>query len=320
MRLSSSRNVIESGRHYRKRSKLRLGPSGIHLFDRVSGLNLLIEEVIPPEAGWAVAPRQVSIALTNACDLRCPYCFAPKTPSVLEFDRLISWLIELDTNGACGIGFGGGEPTLYPRFADLCAYTAQNTDLAVTFTTHGHHLQGALLESLKGNVHFVRVSMDGVGDTYERLRNRSFSALQKRLDSLRNIVPFGINFVVNKDTLPDIETAAFLAENAGASEFLILPEHPVNGRDGIDGETAVSLREWVNHYSGVIRLAITETDAEGMPTCNPLPHETGLRAYAHIDASGLLKRTSFDRDGVAIGSNGVMAALSQLQQETRASL
>ena len=211
---------------YSKRSKLRFGPSGIHLFDRISGLNLLIDEIIPPESKWAVAPRQISIALTNACDLHCPYCFAPKKSAVLGFDRLISWLSELDTNGACGVGFGGGEPTLYPQFAELCAYAAQNTNLAVTFTTHGHHLRRALLESLKGNVHFVRVSMDGVGDTYERLRNRSFSALQKRLDALRSVVPFGINFVVNKDTVPDLDTAATLAENAGASKLLILSEYP----------------------------------------------------------------------------------------------
>jgi MoaA/NifB/PqqE/SkfB family radical SAM enzyme len=313
-------SLNEPGQSSRKCSKVRLGPSGIHVFNRVSGLNLLIDEVVPPEAEWDVAPRQVSIALTNACDLRCPYCFAPKTASNLDFDRLISWLIELDTSGTFGIGFGGGEPTLYPRFVELCAWTAKNTNLAVTFTTHGHRLESPLLDSLKGNVHFVRVSMDGVGDTYERLRNRSFRALQKRLDSLGNIVPFGINFVVNKDTLPDIDKAVTLAEKAGATEFLILQEHPANGRDGIDGETTKSLREWVGHYSGGLRLAVSETDADGMPTCNPLPLETGLHAYAHIDANGVIKRTSFDRDGVAIGSNGVVMALSELQQTTTARL
>jgi MoaA/NifB/PqqE/SkfB family radical SAM enzyme len=302
------------------RTKLRFGPSGIHLFDRTSGLNLLIDELIPPEGEWAIAPRQVSIALTNACDLDCPYCFAPKSRATLAFDRIVSWLKELDANGTLGIGFGGGEPTLYPRFAELCAYAANNTGLAVTFTTHGHHLEDAFLALLRGNVHFIRVSMDGVSATYERLRNRPFNALQGRLGAIRNIVPFGINYVVNADTLPDIDTAATFAERAGASEFLILPERPMNGRAGLTNDTVDGLRGWVRRYSGGIRLAVSETGAEGMPTCNPLPHETGLRAYAHIDANGVLKRTSFDSEGVAIGGEGVLPALCQLHKETRAAL
>src|SRR5689334_21178495 len=87
--------------------KIRLGPSGIHFFDRVSGVNVLMDEIVPPEARWSRAPRQLSIALTNACDLRCAYCFAPKHPAILPFDRACRWLRELDVNGTLGIGFGG---------------------------------------------------------------------------------------------------------------------------------------------------------------------------------------------------------------------
>jgi len=300
--------------------KVRLGPSGIHLFNRVSGVNLLIDEVIPPEVEFAVAPRHVSIALTNACDLACPYCFAPKTPAALAFERVVSWLNELDPNGTVGVSFGGGEPTLYPRFDDLCCYAANHTGLAVTFTTHGHHLKDTFLARLKGNVHFIRISMDGVGATYERLRNRPFNALERRLDAIRKIVPFGINYLVNEDTLPDIDTAATFAERAGASEFLLLPEHPVKGRGGLSGAAAEALRGWVSRYSGCLRLAVSETSAEGMPACDPLPRETGLRAYAHIDANGVVKGSSFDSDGVAIGRDGVLAALCQLHSQTRAAL
>jgi hypothetical protein len=91
-------------------TKVRLGPDGIHLYGRGSGANLLIGEIVPPRSMWAAAPRQVSIALTNSCDLACSYCFAPKTHASLAFDRIVSWLKELDANGTIGVGFGGGEP------------------------------------------------------------------------------------------------------------------------------------------------------------------------------------------------------------------
>lgn len=296
--------------------KIRSGPSGIHLFDRASGLNLLIDEFVPPETVWAAAPRQVSIALTNACDLACSYCFAPKTQATLAFDRIVAWLDELDANGTIGVGFGGGEPTLYRRFADLCAHAARNTALAVTFTTHGHHLDHALLTALKGNVHFIRVSMDGIGATYERLRGRPFKLLEQRLSAIRATAPFGINYVINSDTLHDIDAAAAFADKAGASEFLLLPEQPVNGRGGIDAVTARNLQHWIQRYAGNMRLAVSESGAEGMPTCNPFRNETGLRVYAHIDARGVLKHTSYDSDGVAIGSDGFMSALAQLRGQT----
>ncbi|MGZ5436675.1 MAG: radical SAM protein [Pyrinomonadaceae bacterium] len=295
--------------------KIRLGASGVHLFDRVSGTNILIDEVIPPEDTWAPAPRQVSIALTNACDLQCSYCYAPKSPSTLLASRIKIWLHELDANGTVGIGFGGGEPTVVSYFADLCEYTTRQTNLAVTFTTHGGHLDDKLLAKLRGNVHFVRVSMDGIGSTYERLRGSSFNALLARLRALKKVVPFGINYVINTETLPELDGAITLASSEGASEFLLLPERPTKARPGIDGVSAHKLREWVASYSGNLRLAVSEFGAEGLPTCNPFQKETIACAYAHITANGLIKRTSYDLDGVVIGSDGVMAALHKLNHQ-----
>ena len=221
--------------------KIRAGPAGLHFFDRSRGVNILVDEIKPPSAAWSAAPRQVSIALTNACDLACPHCYAPKSPAVLSFQQVASWLAELDANGCLGVGFGGGEPTLYPRLADLCSFAMRETQLAVTMTTHAHHLNDQVLDKLSGNLNFVRVSMDGVGRTYESIRGKSFETLIDRIKSLSRIVPFGINFVVNSRTIGDIESAAELAEKLGASEILLLPEVPVRGHGGIDARAVFIL-------------------------------------------------------------------------------
>lgn len=293
--------------------KVRLGPDGIHLFDRTTGANILIDEVEVPPTLWSVAPRQVSIALTNACDLRCPYCYAPKHPARLDSAHLIVWLDELDANGCLAIGFGGGEPTLHRDLPRLCRYAVGSTGLAVTFTTHAHHLTDRLAADLSGNVHFIRVSMDGVGATYEMLRGKPFCSFLRQLDLVREVAPFGINFVVNARTLPDIDAAISLASDVGATEFLLLPEQPARGRDGIDHSTTQALRNWVYSYRGAIPLSVSEAGAAGLPSCNPSERETGLHAYAHIDASGVLKRSSYDLTGVPIGAGGAMQALSMLK-------
>ena len=301
----------------RDRTKIRLGPSGIHLFNRASGTNVLIDELVPPKEYWSSAPREVSIALTNSCDLSCPHCFAPKSNATLAFDRVVGWLEELDAHGAIGVGFGGGEPTLHPRFAELCMHASLRTGLAVTFTTHGHHLDDALLSGLKGHVHFIRVSMDGIGTTYERLRGRPFAALMERLTVLKEYAPFGINYLLNGDTLPEIEEAARSSEQVGASEFLLLHEQPTGGRSECRATEADALHRWVASYGGSMRLAVGEWGAAGLPVCNPLPTEIGLSAFAHIDAEGVLKRTSFDRRGVKIGDRGIISTLAKFHHRAR---
>jgi MoaA/NifB/PqqE/SkfB family radical SAM enzyme len=303
-----------------KQFKVRIGPDGILLFNRETGVNLLIDEVKVPKELWFAAPRHVSIALTNACDLDCAHCFAPKYPAKLDVDHLNTWLDELDANGCIGVGFGGGEPTLYPDLARVCQYAFKNTGLAVTFTTHGHHINNQLAAALKGNVHFIRVSMDGVGATYEKIRKKSFPSLLCQLVLIRDIAPFGINYLVNEITLSDLDDAVALAAEHCASEFLLIPEQPVHERGGIDQRTMQELRKWVYSYQGVIPLRISELASGGLPICNPFTHETGLSAYAHIDATAILKRSSLDKDGVTIGSEGVLHALSMLESTQEASL
>lgn len=300
-------NIINS------RLKVRASPAGLHFFNRTTGINILVDEITPPTSAWSAAPRHVSVALTNACDLACSHCYAPKNPAMLAFDRLDSWLADLDANGCIGVGFGGGEPTLYPWLTDLCSYAARKTNLAVTMTTHAHRLSDQLLNELADNLHFVRVSMDGVGPTYESIRCRPFGALLERITALERVARFGINFVVNSKTVGDLDAAVQLAAILGASEFLLLPEEPVGRGVGIDNETTITLRKWVNGYRGSVPLAVSEGGAEGLPTCNPLNAEMGLAAFAHIDASGIIKRTSYDTSGILIRENGVMAALDKLK-------
>jgi sulfatase maturation enzyme AslB (radical SAM superfamily) len=293
--------------------KVRVGPSGLHFFNRLTGINVLFDEITPPKRAWSPAPRQVSIALTNNCDLNCPHCYAPKSPGMIDYNDLTNWLSELDLNGCIGVGFGGGEPTLYPKLAELCSYTSHKTKLAVIMTTHAHRLTDHLLNRLKGNLHFVRVSMDGVGSTYESIRRRPFETLLERIRALARITDFGINYVVNAKTIKDIDAAANLADELGAAEFLLIPEVPVGRGKGCDNDTVIKLHSWVYHYRGSVPLAVSEGSAEGLPTCNPFKNETGLASFAHIDAHGVMKRTSYNTSGIHIREDGVIAALYRLK-------
>lgn len=294
--------------------KKRIGPDGIHFFDRFTGLNILIDEVIPPENEWSQAPRQVSVALTNVCDLHCEFCYAPKVKASLQLDQLKRWIKELDQLGTLGIGFGGGEPTLYPKFAELCEFTANETDLAVTFTTHGHRLTDDLLSQLKGNVHFIRISIDGVGTTYERFRGRKFSKLMERVERARNISFLGFNVVINDSTIQDLNKVTEIAKMFDISEVLLLPQQATQNVKGLSKDSYEKMKKWIAGYSGETRLTISDIGLESNFICNPLSMETGLNAYAHIDALGFLKASSYSNIGQQIGDKSILDAFQLLRE------
>lgn len=293
--------------------KFRISPNGAHFFDRLSGLNVLLDELRPKEAAWSASPRQVSIALTNICDLHCGYCYAPKHKASLCTDQVLGWLKELDSEGCLGIGFGGGEPTLHPDFVNICKQVAGETQLAVTFTTHGHRLTPQLVKRLKGSIHFARISVDGVGSTYEEQRGKPFASLLRGVELIATLSPFGINVVVNERTVAELDALSELAQKVGASELLLLPQQATTVVPTMDGVVGRALQDWVFNYKGKVRLAVSEAGASGLPTCDPLPDERGLQAYAHIDASGMLRASSYSPVGAKIGSAGVLSALKRLR-------
>lgn len=296
----------------RRQWKQRCSAAGVHLFDRATGLNILLDEVPVPASLHARAPRQVSIALTNRCDLACAHCYAPKSRGELSFDTAARWLDELDEHGTLGVGFGGGEPTLHPDFVKLCHYAVHETRLSVSFTTNGYHVDTELAECLRGSVHFIRVSMDGVGETHESIRRRSFAELLERLRYVRSISRFGVNVLVNDRTLPELHEVARVSADAGACELLLLPQMPVRNVLAASVGTLQGLRRWVDGYRGPLKLCINESSAEGFPTCDPLVQERDVRAYAHIDAMGVLKASSYSDTGVQLSDGGVLQALDQL--------
>ncbi len=293
--------------------KVRLSSSGVHWFDRESGLNILLDEIQVPREWWHRAPRYVSIALTNACELRCPFCYAPKTPARLESHLVLTWLDELDRAGCLGVGFGGGEPTAHPDFAWLCQRAAERTNLAITFTTHGHRMNDKLVDALRGSIHFVRVSMDGMGSVYERLRGRPFDRFCQQLDQIARIAPFGLNFVVNAATVALLDDAVAFARQMGAFELLLLPEQSVGDRPGIDPGSKSQLKKWISTAPRPVRLAISEAGAcEDMPLVHPHGDEAPLDAHAHIDARGVLRPNAYSSAGVRVRES-VAVALEDLR-------
>lgn len=165
---------------------------------------------------------------------------------------------------------------------------------------------------MRGSVHFIRVSMDGVGATYERIRGRSFADFQSHLEIVRGTSAFGMNYVVNDETVGELNEALELALTEGAKEFLLLPER---SQRGLSQRTQQSLCQWIAENQQRVRLSISEAAAtEGIPLAEPFIFEKGTRAYIHVNAAGEICSTSYNQhDSVPVNVNGLLAGIAEYE-------
>ena len=291
--------------------KIRATPQGYLAFDRRSGLNVLIDEVVPEK--HSAAPAMVSFSLTNRCNLLCPHCFVAKGRSYLPFSLLAKWLVELDENGCLEVGFGGGEPLLHPDFSTICDFAHSRTGMACTITTNGTLLSEEMVESIRGNVDFCRISMDGWGEVHERSRGVPFDSLVSTIGNVTGRLRVGINYLVNDETVGDLERVVHLLASLSVEELLLLPEIGARGENLLSESGISFLRRWVASYGGPLRLRGSEhTCAEILPSILP-PGDKDLFRYVHVDANGIMKPDSFASAGIPIGSGSFLDAFYLLR-------
>jgi uncharacterized protein len=117
--------------------------------------------------------------VTNACNLRCPYCYLNKTGEKMDgsvgyaaVDAVIRSALEHDFPGV-KLKYAGGEASLNSRLMlDLHAYARQLTDrhglrLYGTLLSNGVALSADLVTALKSEDIRVMVSLDGVGRSHD---------------------------------------------------------------------------------------------------------------------------------------------------------
>ncbi|HEY0321409.1 MAG TPA: radical SAM protein [Pyrinomonadaceae bacterium] len=292
--------------------KLRCESRGLHFYDRVSGYHVLLDEKPVPRELWSRAPSLVSIALTNICDLACEFCYAPKSTHHLAFDDLLRWCKELDALGTLEVAFGGGEPTLYRELPELCAAIWEETELGISITTHGHHLNPDLIARLRGNVSIIRISVDAPEPTYSAIRGRSLNRVEQNVQAIDGQIPVGVNTVINSETLNHLDKLATLVESWQATDWLLLPEIR-GGLFTLTSDEWARLSDWLTANAGRLQLNVTY-GARPYLRCPFLFDDEPDQDYVHISADGYLRLCSYERGGVLLRDRTLKGALDELFQ------
>ncbi len=181
------------------------------LFDRVTGTNVLVTNEKTAHLK-RVAPRMLHVALTNACDKACSFCYRPlEAKSRWSYDDLLELARFCDAWGVLEIAFGGGEPTLFPRFADLLRAIWTETGLCSSFTTNGLRLTPEFLRAIRGVYGQLQVSVYDEDDTL---------AIIELL--VKERMRFGLNYLVTPRRVRSIEADVYAFMSHGVRDMLFL--------------------------------------------------------------------------------------------------
>lgn len=188
------------------------------LFERDSGLNILLEGEETAHL-QRVAPRTLLIAVTNACNRDCEFCYRDRQArSRWDDGSLLKFCQEADEGGVLEVAFGGGEPMLFPRWAEFINELYDTTWLGVNFTTNGTLLSGDFLGQITGKYGNIRLSLYEDNDWENSIRLL-----------VEHRARFGVNWMVTPEELPGLEARFLQLLGLGVRDFLFVRYKDVVG-------------------------------------------------------------------------------------------
>jgi pyruvate-formate lyase-activating enzyme len=129
----------------------------------------------PPPTPPDAAPISINLDLTTACNYRCDHCIdwnILNSGVKHHEEELRSSLREMAGRGMRSvILIGGGEPTVYPRFAEMVRYLKQDLRQQVAVVSNGGR-NDRIFEAAEflGPGDWVRLSLDaGTDETFQKM-------------------------------------------------------------------------------------------------------------------------------------------------------
>ncbi|MFA6091809.1 MAG: radical SAM protein [Elusimicrobiota bacterium] len=165
-------------------------------------------------------PTSVWINPTDNCNMRCIMCTQWRETKTGELTTA-QWkdvLTQCRKLGIRSVGFNGGEPLLRKDLPEITAF-ASGLGMECSLITSGFLLDAVRLESLlSAGLRRLTLSLDGVGEDYERIRGREWGRAEQaaRLAAQAHRegrLEANIGFVAMRQTLANFDKLqAFAAE------------------------------------------------------------------------------------------------------------
>jgi radical SAM protein with 4Fe4S-binding SPASM domain len=159
---------------------------------------------------------------TALCNLNCVHCYslsgADASRKIMTYNEEKSLIGDLAEFGVPALLFSGGEPLMHPRIFDLMDH-AVKSGMRTALSTNGTLMDRKAAERLKSiGISYVGISIDGLGATHDRFRNRDGAfraAMEGVRRSLESEIKVGLRFTLTKDNFMEINGVFDLLKTMG---------------------------------------------------------------------------------------------------------
>ena len=154
----------------------------------------------------------IQVAVTNICNKSCEFCYRPlDADSAWTFDELVELASFCAEWGVLEFAFGGGEPTVFPRFAELVRTIWNDTPMCPNFTTNGIKLSREMLSEIAGCYGQIQLSIYDDDDYW--------AAIDRLVEAKAN---FGLNYLVTPKRVRTLELDLLQFAARGVRDILLL--------------------------------------------------------------------------------------------------
>lgn len=244
-------------------------------------------------------PLVVSIVVTRACNLSCPYCDRRDgSGQTMTTSQLLRMLDEMAAMGTRRIILTGGEPLLRPDFFEILD-RANAHGFRVNLNTNGT-LVPRFADRLLIGIHGLRVSLDGDRETHDRIRGTgSFDAAVGAIRLARDFpgVEAGLTTVISRKNVHLVEKVLDIARQEGVLAFFQPAELTRLGSDTPDPvapeigayRAAIDRLLCEKHNGGPVANSTSALEyLRGWPGAPALPCAGGW-LFARLDQDGTVK-------------------------------
>lgn len=193
--------------------------------------------LLNPGPGRNVDNREivVQVHLTDACNLRCSYCFVPHSAARMQPDdvhKVAAFINSVSLRySRTHVNFFGGEPTLEFDSLRRCVELLRNREhVHLVLSTNGTLLDEEQIAYLRDNGFSVCVSVDGPEELHDLHRRTAsgagtFVLVLRAIEKLQAAgIPLSLEAVVNLDH-PELVAQFEYLRNAGVSYFQLSPNY-----------------------------------------------------------------------------------------------
>ena len=251
------------------------------------------------------APSLVDFQITEQCHLGCPHCYAASTPegAHARLEDIELALAQIADVGAFQVALGGGEPLLHPGLERVLA-RCHALGIVPNLTTSGLHLSEGNLDLLAHYCGAVGLSLEGVGEDFDRCRVSGFTRFERVLDKLlARDIRVVLQVTLDARSFEQLDAiAAFCRSVHGLYGVIFLAFKPVGRGRGFGTPLAALPHAEVHAKLQRTFFSLAEVTRVGFDCCLT-PGVTGTGDAFDVHAAAYLEGCSALRSSIGLQPN-----------------